>query len=600
MAVHVWRRLAVPAAVAFVGCFLAEGAAFLRANAQTFDEAAHLAAGYSFLSRADFRLMPEQPALVRELAALPVYLWYRLPFRPDPDRWCARDAWTIGTDFLYGSAVPADYILTLARVPNLLLGAALVGLVGWWAYRLWGRAAALVGMALTALDPNLLAHSCLVTMDLGMALFALLTLYLLWEYLSSGAGRLLPGVGVALGLALVTKYSALFLAATVVLVSAVHVLGGGSAALPWDAADRRPARLARRLWRAALATALILGLAAVVILPFYAFTGFGAWCAGLQDLARHQEHGHPAFLLGHYSRAGWWYYFPVAFLVKTPAASLLLVGASLALYRLGKPLGRRGALFLLVPVAVFFAVAMRARINIGIRHLLVVYPFLYVAAARVATIRFRPSWVAPAVWGVPLAFLALSSLRAAPHQLAYFNEFVGGPGRGQHILSDSNLDWGQDLKGVKAYVVRHHLPVVYLSYFGMAPPGYYGIRYQYVPTAELAGAPHPGGAATPSHDLFPPGVGREMLFISTVNLQGVYFGDRDLFAWLRGRTPVARIGGSIAVYDLTGDARAHLELARVYLKRDYPNLAALEVQKALAFEPSLPPAGQILGDLKGH
>ena len=135
-------------------------------------------------------------------------------------------------------------------------------------------------------------------------------------------------------------------------------------------------------------------------------------------------------------------------------------------------------LFLVLPVIVIFLAMTQAKTNIGLRHILPVYPFLFVLASRMATIHFRRTWLAPLLIGIPVVFTAMSSFRIAPHQLAYFNESVGGPEQGYRYLSDSNLDWGQDLKGLKAYMDKEKLPIIYLSYFGTAPPSYYGIRYQ--------------------------------------------------------------------------------------------------------------------------
>ncbi len=147
-------KLTLTAAIGFVLLFLGQGLLFVRANSQTYDEAMPLAAGYSYLARQDFRIEPQNPPLLKLLTALPLYLWYGLPFRPEPILWDRGERWQIGQDFLCGSALPADWLLTLGRLPTLLLGVALVGLCGWWAYRLWGHAAAVLAMALAALNPT--------------------------------------------------------------------------------------------------------------------------------------------------------------------------------------------------------------------------------------------------------------------------------------------------------------------------------------------------------------------------------------------------------------------------------------------------------------
>jgi 4-amino-4-deoxy-L-arabinose transferase-like glycosyltransferase len=151
--------------------FLIQGIFFVRANSPTYDEAMHLAAGYSYLATGDFRLEPQNPPLIKVLLALPLFLGYGLPFNPDPQQWRDGTEFFIGQDFLYRSTLPADHMLIVSRLPNLLLGGLLAMLTGWWAYRLWGNRAALLAMALASFEPNLVAHSSLVTTDIGVTLF---------------------------------------------------------------------------------------------------------------------------------------------------------------------------------------------------------------------------------------------------------------------------------------------------------------------------------------------------------------------------------------------------------------------------------------------
>jgi hypothetical protein len=201
----------------------------------------------------------------------------------------------------------------------------------------------------------------------------------------------------------------------------------------------------------------------------------------------------------------------------------------------------------------------QAQVNIGVRHILPVYPFLFVLASRSVTINVGPRPLALFFITGLVLFTATSSLRIAPHQLAYFNEFVGGPEQGYRYLGDSNVDWGQDLKGVKAYMERENLPIIYLSYFGTAPPAYYGIRYQYVPGTWPLEWP-------PPRDRVPASARRKILAISVCNLQDVATLDDPIFRWLWSRKPVAKIGYSIFVYDLTNDLDGLRRLEETYAK----------------------------------
>ena len=183
------NKLTLLGALFLLLVFVAQGILFIQANSQTVDEAMHLAAGYSYLAKKDFRIEPQNPPLIKELLALPLFLSYRLPFNPDPQHWREADGYLIGRDLLYNSTPSADRMLALTRFPNLFLGTILVALIGWWAYRLWGSRAALLAMALASLEPNLVAHSSLVTTDIGVTLFIFLTVYLFWEYVNHPHGR---------------------------------------------------------------------------------------------------------------------------------------------------------------------------------------------------------------------------------------------------------------------------------------------------------------------------------------------------------------------------------------------------------------------------
>lgn len=518
----------------------------------------HIAAGFSYLATGDFRVEPQNPPLVKELLALPLFLGYRLPFNPDPQHWRNGDGYRIGQDLLYKSTLPADRILFLSRLPNLFLGGVLVALIGWWAYCLWGGGAAMLAVALTCLEPNLVAHSSLITTDVGATLFVFLTVYLLWKYLRFPEWWILVAASIATGLALASKFS------TILLIPIIVMILGASLLI--DPADRallpitkRQSRSTHRCLEATAVLFVILLFAGSIISFAYFFQGLEPWLFGLQRFMTLAREGQPAFFLGEYSYQSWWNYFLVVFLIKTPLGSLILIGASLVFYRTGRSLGRREAACLLIPVIVIFVATSQSKVNIGLRHILPVYPFLFVLASRLATVRFRRRWLAVFLVGAPLLMTAISSLRIAPHQLAYFNELVGGSDQSYRYLSDSNLDWGQDLKGVKAYMEKENLPIIYLSYFGTAPPSYYGIRYQYVPGAWPLEWPPPS-------DKVPADAARKILAISVSNLQDVATPYDPLFRWLWTRQPIAKIGYSIFIYDLTDDGEGLMQLEETYVK----------------------------------
>jgi 4-amino-4-deoxy-L-arabinose transferase-like glycosyltransferase len=543
---------------ALVVIFFIQGIQFIRANAPTYDEAMHLAAGYSYLVTGDFRLEPQNPPLIKTFLAAPLFFGYRLPLRTDTMAWHEGAEYLIGHDFLFRSALPPDHMTLLARLPNLLLGGFLLAVIGWWAYRLWGFGAALLAMSLACVEPNLVAHSSLVTTDTGASLFTCLAVYLLWEYRRSHSIWLLAGVGISLGIALVCKFSTILLVPIIGAIIALSTFLDSTEHFSFFH-ERRETQLRQWLFQAAAEFLVILLVAAAFIPSAYFFQGFQSWLSGFLRFATLAQGGQAAFFLGQVLYHGSWAYYPVAFLIKTPIGTLLLIAASLMFYRHGTSLRWHGAIFLLFPVIFIFLAMTQSKVNIGVRHILPVYPFLLILAGRLATVAFERRRMRFLLIGMPMMLTALSALRIAPHHLAYFNEFVGGPDQGYRYLSDSNLDWGQDLRGVRAYMAKENLPIVYLSYFGTAPPSYYGIRYQYVPGSWPLEWPPPS-------DKVPDTAPRKVLAISVYNLQDVANPFNPLFRWLWIRQPVAKIGYSIFIYDLTNDQEGLRRLSETYVK----------------------------------
>jgi hypothetical protein len=105
---------------------------------------------------------------------------------------------------------------------------------------------------------------------------------------------------------------------------------------------------------------------------------------------------------------------------------------------------------------------------------------------------------------------------------------IGGPNNGCKYLVDSNLDWGQDLKGLEKYVVDNGITKVKLSYFGSADPSFYGIDCKYLPSK-----PGFGEACEPTHGT---------IAISAANLQMFL---PECYHWLRQYEPIDKIGYSI-------------------------------------------------------
>jgi hypothetical protein len=391
-----------------------------------------------------------------------------------------------------------------------------------WAQRLYGPWAAAMAAVLFAFCPNLLAHARLITPDIVLTTFFFIAMYSFWRTLSLGSARHAVMTGLCLGLALLSKFTALLLL-PVMLVLAVL----------WRLFHKQAPRRC-------YAIVLLVGVA--VLLAGYRFS-LEPYVSGILYQWQHAHAGQDAFCLGQYAQRGWWYYVLVAFALKTPLALLALLGVALVLYLRAGPARastdqRLDELFLLVPAATVVAFFVVEHQSVGLRYVLPIYPFLFVFASRLLPVA-ASSWRRLLPIALALVWYVAASTRIHPHYLAYFNELSGGPDRAYRCLTDSNLDWGQDLKGLAHFMRGHGIGKVSLSYFGADDPGRYGIAYDWLPSMMLRN-PTPGR---------PPTFNRYVA-ISATNLQGVHFADHDLFAFFKARKPMAKIGYSIFVYDL--------------------------------------------------
>ncbi len=472
--------------------FAIAGAVSLARDAATFDETAHVAAGLSYLDRRDFRLNTEHPPLAKLWAAWPVRLLGRDAVDYGSPSWRAADPWVLGFEALKGD--PARMLFP-ARLAILATGLALGAIVLAWSFELWGAWGALFSLALFSLSPTMLAHSRYVTTDVPAALGIVATLWTFWRF--TRRPGVLPAVlcGVCAGAALATKYTALLLAPMLLVVAVAWVVGPG-----WRS---RASRCSAALGAIALTAAICVWAAygfryAASTDPTYTldWSALDANPGAVSNVLRSARDAHlapeawlhgvatvrgttarrEAYLNGESSVVGWWYYFPEAFALKSPPALLALLAWGVVLALRSARTRAFDVWAALGPLAVYVAISLASRLNIGHRHLAPIEPLLFVLLGALA----RPAWRTRAgrlALAALLVCYAGSFARATPRYLSYFNLLAGGPAGAPRYLLDSNLDWGQDLARLGAWCREHGSPEIYLAYFGTADPRAYGIRF---------------------------------------------------------------------------------------------------------------------------
>ena len=630
-----------------------------RATSSSWDEPHHLLDGYTIWKFDDYRLNPEVPPLIKLTAALPL-LRMRLTVPPNLGREDPTEAFLDGKAFVFGNG--GDRVLFPARMAAMSYALALGLLIYLFAEEMFGFVAGICALAMFVFDPNFLAHGAMVTTDVGAACCFLASVFSFYRYCQRRGLARLVVTGVALGLALSAKYTGIFLLpilALIVLLEAVlsavrrpatlqkqgsEAAEKGRAAQGWDV-----------LWRRSEALLAVGLIAWVVVWSFYGFRYRAApagkdlnpplaeYLTQMRDkrdarmlglLARYKvlpegylwglentqqiAYDDTSYFWGKVYPHGNWEYFPVALLIKSTLPFLMLLGLTPLAWRWGRrrilaaPAGAGGEagagsevkfaagdlIFLLSPIAVYLAISMSANMDIGIRHMLPVYAFLYVLVGVTAMLLLR--WDLRWAWllAALLVWQVVTSVQISPAYMAYGNRAWGGPDKVDRYLGDANTDWGQQLKAVKAYLDQRHITDCWFVYFpdGSIDPIDYGIPCRRLPTANLL-----WWLDLPVQ--MPPVISGTVL-ISASDLEGIEFGDGKLnpYGPFTKIKPVAVIQHGVYVYQGTFRMPLAAALAEAQEAEDLSDdgQSAAALAKAEDAERLAPDSGQVadtLGDV---
>ena len=532
---------------------------------QAYDEPYHVAAGMEWLDKGVYLYERQHPPLSRIAVALPLYLrGLRAHSIKNPIE--------EGNVILQTGGEYADN-LALARFGNLPFFLLSVLLLALWANRLFGPCTALTSVALFTLLPPILGHAALATTDMAAVAGLLAALYAFSHWLQEPSIRQSAIFGAALGFAFLTKFSVIPFLAVGGFLTVAWILLHQSFRVQWNATACS---------RQATNLLVVMLTAAIVVWSLYRFTlapvvtghGYrpsttalgplspiaerlldaklplGEFLGGIGSVAIHNRAGHESFLLGAFRTTGWWYYFPVVLAVKTPLAFLVLalLGIPLAVRRLRSAEWQQGLPLLFAAGILTSCVA--ARINIGVRHILPIYPLLsLIAADAIVTfsgIRLQERDQALAAGGGylslrPLSFgilavvatLAVESALAHPDYMAWFNVLAGS--HPERVLVNSDIDSGQDLSRLVARLKTLRVGSLKIAYFGSTDITQIGLP--------------------PFEQLEPQERATGWIACSAFNLMLRCAKDGS-YCWLRDEVPVERVGRSIFLYFVPGPQSA--------------------------------------------
>ncbi len=622
----------------------------MRGDSGTFDEVAHLPAGYSYITQKDMRLNPEHPPLIKDLSGLSVLIWSKITktnivIPTDIKAWQEdiNGQWDFGNEFLYKSGNPAESIFLAGRLPILLILLLLGIYVFSWTRQLFGNNAALLALFFFSFSPTFIAHGRYVTTDVAAAAGFFIATYYFIHWLKKSSVANLIYAAIFFGLAQLIKFSLFLLIPFFGLLTIIWVglkiynkysLAQNKTIRYADLRQEAAEPLVKIIFRFLGGLAVIFAIAYVfIVIPVYSYhvinyppqkqasdiaailntsggtpsgqlldsckninyikrcpreisiwlaqkstpaRALGQYMYGLIMMLQRAEGGNTTYFFGQISASGWTTYFPIMYLLKEPLALhiLTLIALILAISPFVK--GGLGRIFkrakippsppllkgggnsffpwfnlnfeivaMILLIAVYWYTSIRSPLNIGIRHVLPTFAFIYVLVATTIVAWLNKGnkflrYLKYIVIGIFLAWQAITIFAIYPSFLAYYNEIIGGPKNGYKIATDSNMDWGQDLKRLAKWADDNNVEKIYLDYFGGGPPQRY-LGEKFLPW---------WGERNPA-DLKP----GDWLAISANSLQGGraqaikgFDKPTDYYMWLNNYKPAITIGYSIFVY----------------------------------------------------
>lgn len=610
------NRLLVAAATSLIVILAFEMWLSIRHLSQTFDESAHIYSGMEYWQRGDFGVNPEHPPLVKLLAALPLLNLGLKP--PAPlDIFFRFASGAGGVQLLYSN--DAERLLFRSRVAASLLTLLLAILIFAAGREMFGAEAGLLALVIFVFEPNILANGALVTTDLGAACGIFAAVYFFYRYAKKRTISSLIVCAVVTGLALATKHSVLFIFPLFAVLALTEIFLRRY--VPEADSPAKPS-VSNQAVRWAGSIAVICVVSIVVLWCFYGFrykarpgnstitpplAGYvqglshpwqrqatlalshshllpEAYVFGLSDIEVISEQGRPAFILGMLYPSGRWFYFPVAFVIKSTLGFLLLLFLLIFSRNLRSVEKRREVLYLVLPVLIYFSIAIISRLDIGFRHVLPIFPFLIVLMAAGAWGLIQQSRRWAYVVAVLLIIHIASSLHAYPYYLSYSNEAWGGPQNTYKVLSDANAGWGSGLKALHQYIADHHITNCWFAYSELNPFPYYQIPCHVLPTVMSENNGTEQGPLPGSID--------GTIFLDEAEHAGFWWGPGTLNPYQQFTTlpPDDVIAGETLVYhghfDLPRAAAiSHLHAAEILLRMGKFEQGMAELQTAIAMNP---------------
>lgn len=532
------------------------------------DEIPHVGSGYSYVDAYEYRLNPEHPPLAKDLSG-----WMMKGFLDINDQPAYSSAfwetdvngqWDFGRRLVYNSGNDADAITRTVKIPMLLFFVLAGILVFRWTYEYYGSRAAVISIILFAFSPTILAHSRFVTTDVPALFGVVFASYFFFRYLKDRTRKNLVVAGLVFGVAQLLKFSVFLLVPYFLFVAVAFAF-------------------LNKNWRVVFATVLIMAIGFLaVVWPWYGWhsinhsperqradtaellktygnrlfadpvvylsdkplvRGLAQYGLGLLMVNQRVIGGNTVYFLGNVERFGNPIYFPVVYFLKESLAYwILAILALIYLVRKRTEFNVKKYFFEIMMafwIIGYWIVSIQGSLNIGVRHLLPVYPFTIILMSGLLGNFFKKN-VKPKIFlliGL-LGWYVYETVHIHPFYLTYFNQVAGGPSGGHRHVVDSNLDWGQDLKRLSIWVEENNIRNLNLDYFGWADQSYYLDDFKWISSTDFRSR----------EDFLRANPGGGYLAVSASFYMGSRGEPEKSYAWLDEFEPVTVIGNSIFVW----------------------------------------------------
>lgn len=517
-------------------------------DSATFDEVAHIPAGYSYLSQHEMRLNPEHPPLIKDMAALPL-AFADINFDISKPFWTGNlnrkwdeGQWAAGKHLLWEAGNDPDKIIFLSRIPIVLLSLILGLFIFKWTREIAGVATGLLAFTLYSFDPNILGHNHYVTTDLGVMAFLTFAFYYFIKFIKNPTWKNATIGGIFLGFLHLAKFSSILTLPILGLVLLIY---------PLIKKLKENKNRFREWYRYLGKGATALAISLIMVWTVYLFNTFSTpkeimaeaidfnapitdsnikniytrkvlhslnensitrplaeYGIGINYVFRRVSGGNGAYFVGEVSDNAFIAYFPTVFMLKETIPLLILILLTLAftIHQIASSIkfGYRNLIKELFHellhwlrtgvmqytlfgfILLYSYLSITGNLNIGLRHLFPIFPFIYILVAKKVHDFFRETHKHKLILSkyflvALLIWVIFEPIFNYPYYMSYFNQFAKGPKNGYQYVTDSNADWGQDLKRLKLFLDNHpEIDKIRVDYFGGGNPKYY-LGEKYIP-----------------------------------------------------------------------------------------------------------------------